>query len=275
MAQPLTARWAATAVILVIAASEVDAALARHAIVALDGFHPVHGVVVTPDRDRPVPELRSFIDGVARGDLRRVLWQPTGLPPVDEPMLDWADHVIVDSRSVAGVDGPGGLDGLAGLVERSGLRPVTDLAWVDLAPWRDLVARLFVGRDFAPFLGGVRHVRVEGDAGPRTLLAGWLLSRLRLSPEAVEARNGDQVSVEIAAEHAGRRARFSVAWSADAELLDARAVVSGGPGHLRRWRAEERTTAWLLREALTHPSADAVYGEALAAAVALRPSGRR
>jgi glucose-6-phosphate dehydrogenase assembly protein OpcA len=276
MAQPpLTAVRAPTVTVLVLAGSEAEAARAGAAIAVLDRWGPVQSIVAT---DRAV--LRSLVDSLARGDLPRVLWWPEGLPPVDEAVLSWVEHLIVDSRTFSGGsrrpdrgDTPRPPDpGLAGLVEIGARLPVTDLAWVDLAPWRELVAGLFDGLDFAPFLGDVRHVRVRGEPSPGRLLAGWLVSRLGLPVTVVEVWAAERVSVEITAEHDGRRAQFSVARSPDSSLIDARATIAGGPSHLRRWGPEPLGTARLLAQALTRLATDPVYAPALAAAVALRPA---
>jgi glucose-6-phosphate dehydrogenase assembly protein OpcA len=194
-----------------------------------------------------------------------VLWRPTGLPPADDPSLGWVEHLIVDSRTVVS---------LSALVEITDRVPVTDLAWLDLAPWRELVAGLFDGPDFGPFLGDVRHVRVQGDEAARRLLAGWLLGRLRLPSTAVEVLGSEQASVEVTAEHDGRRAQFSVVWSTESALIDARAAVGGGPSHLRRWKADRSSTAELLDRALARLDRDPIYVEALTAALTLRSAPR-
>ena len=265
MAQPLTAqsltgRRSATVTMLVVAQSEAEAVAARDTIGALGPASPVQGIVVVADETRPAGRLRALVEGLARGDLPLVLWRPIGLPPADDPSLDWVEHVIVDSRSITR------LSALVGITDRL---PVTDLAWVDLAPWRELVAGLFDGPDFGPFLGDVRHVRIQGDETARRLLAGWLLGRLRLRPTAVEVLAAEHASVEVTAEHDGRRAHFSVAGSAEAVLIDARAAIGGGPSHLRRRQGRRSSTAELLDRALARLDRDDIYVEALTAALTL------
>jgi glucose-6-phosphate dehydrogenase assembly protein OpcA len=260
MAQSLTARRSATVTVLVLADSAADAVSARETFGALSVGYPIHGIVLEADQGHPTARRRALINGLARGDLPLVLWRPAGLPSRDDPSLGWVDHLVVDSRSISG---------LPALVEITGRLPVTDLAWVDLAPWRELIAGLFDGPDFGPFLGHVRHVRVQGDEPLRRLLAGWLLGRLRLAPTTVEVLASEQASVEVTAEHDGRRAQFSVAWSAQSALIDARAVVQGGPSHVRRWRPAESSPARLLDQVLTRLHRDPLYKEALTAALTL------
>jgi glucose-6-phosphate dehydrogenase assembly protein OpcA len=261
MAQSLTVRRTASVTVLVLAQSEAEAASARETIEALHPERAVHGVVVKVDQARPAAPLRSFVRGLARGDLPLVLWRPAGLPPAGDESLGWVEHLVVDSRSVAR---------LPALVEITGQLPVTDLAWLDLAPWRRLVAGLFDGPDFSPFLDGVRHVRVQGDEGRRRLLAGWLLGRLQVPPTAVEVLASEHASIEVTAEHNGRRAHFSVAWSAESALIDARAMVGGGPSQVQRWRPGGSTTASLLGRALARLDRDPIYVEAVTAAITLR-----
>lgn len=261
MAQSLTFRRSASVTVLVLANSEAEAASAHETIDALRPERAVHGVVVEVDRTRPAAPLRSFVRGLARGDLPLVLWRPAGLPSADDESLGWVEHLVVDSRSIAR---------LPALVEITGQLPVTDLAWLDLAPWRRLVAGLFDGPAFGPFLEGVRHVRVQGDEARRRLLAGWLLGRLQVPPTAVEVLASEHASIEVTAEHDGRRAHFSVAWSAESALIDARAMVGGGPSQVRRWRPGEATTASLLGRALARLHRDPIYVEAVTAAITLR-----
>ena len=257
MAQSLTVRRTASVTLLVLAQGEAEAAWARQTIEALPLGRAVHGVVLQVGRARPAP-LRSFVRGLARGDLPLVLWRPAGLPPVGDESLGWAEHLVVDSRSIAR---------LQALIEITGQLPVTDLAWLDLAPWRHVTAGLFEGPLFSPFLNGVRHVRVQGDEGRRRLLAGWLLGRLRLPRSAVEVLASEHASIDVTAEHEGRRAHFSVAWSADSALIDARAVIGGGPSHRRQLRPVEASTAALLNLALARLGHDPLYVEALTAAI--------
>ena len=260
MAQSLTARGTATVALLVLAQSDGEAVSARQTIEALSHGCPVHGIVVAADQARP-DRLRALIQGLARGDLPLVLWRPTGLPAADDPSLAWVEHLVVDSRTGTA---------LPALVEITGRLPVTDLAWIDLAQGRELVAALFQGPDFGPFLGAVRHVRVQGDESFRRLLVGWLLGRLRILPSAVEVRASEHASIEITAEHDGRRAHFSVVWSADPALIDARAVVGGGPSQVRRVHPADPSTTRLLARALLRLHRDPFYTEALTAALTLR-----
>jgi hypothetical protein len=59
-----------------------------------------------------------------------------------------------------------------------------------------------------------------------------------------------------------------VAWSTGAALVDARAVITGGPSQ-HRWRRGERSGLRLLGQSLIHLDADRCYVEALTAAISL------
>ncbi|HEV7688487.1 MAG TPA: OpcA/G6PD domain-containing protein, partial [Acidimicrobiia bacterium] len=223
-------------------------------------------VVVDRDGGWPAPALRSLVEASVRGDVPLVLWRPAGLPDASDPVLGWAEHLVVDSRTVLSV---------AGVVDLAGRMPVTDLAWVALAQWRELVAGLFDGPDRGPFLADVRHVRVQGHEALQPLLAGWLLSRLRIPAGVVEVGPSEGLSVEVTAEHNGRQGHFSVAWSAESHLIDARVVIGTGPPQVRRWRRDEAGPVGLLGRALARLGWDPVYGEALTAALVLRAESAR
>jgi glucose-6-phosphate dehydrogenase assembly protein OpcA len=230
---------------------------------ALDGRWPVQWLVVAADDLNARAHLRSMVAGLARADLPVVLWYPAGLPGPDEPELAWVDHLVVDSRSAASEDS------IRHLLEIADRLPITDLAWLELVPWRELLAGLFEGPVFAPFLRDLRRVRVEGDAASGRLLAGWLLSRLGVARRVTEVAGADRVAIEILAQHDRRQGRFSVTWSAQAALVDVRAAIVGGPSHHRRWWPHERIGPRLLGRALVHLDADRLYVEALSAAITL------
>jgi glucose-6-phosphate dehydrogenase assembly protein OpcA len=258
MAQRLTAVRAASVTVLVLAQTEAEAAAAAEMLRALDARWPVQASVVAVGDARPPGRLRSRVRRLRYADLPVVLWRPAGLPAVDDPELDWVDHVVIDSRSGVSID-----DLSRSLLDIARRVPVTDLAWLELAPWRELLAGLFEGPAYAPFLSDVRRVRVEGDAIRGRLLAGWLLRRLGLSDRVGEVAAADRMAIEIQAEHAGRLGRFSVAWSADRAIIEAEAQVVGDPSQRRRWPPGERGDVWLLGRALARLEADHLYIEAL------------
>ena len=100
---------------------------------------------------------------------------PASLPAPGDPLLDVANRLVVDSRAVA----EGGADALARASVLCRRLPVSDLSWIRLRPWRTQLAGLFEGGATRPFLDAVDQVEVVGNAGPRLMMGGWLLRRLR------------------------------------------------------------------------------------------------
>src|SRR5439155_4171784 len=147
--------------------------------------------------------------------------------------------------------------------------PVTDLSWVRLTPWRELLAGLFEGTNFRPFLDDVRSASVAGKAGPRHLLGGWLSSRLALRRAQVHLADARHVTIEIKAEHEGRHGQFVVSRPSDDRMVEASVTVEGGPSHRRTLRLRPRSRARVLGEALCLQGRDHVYEQALAAAIDL------
>jgi glucose-6-phosphate dehydrogenase assembly protein OpcA len=285
--------------LVVVTSSEAEATAAREAVHALSEHHPAHTLVMVVARpagpgrlDAEVRvravvagelavhlhDIRLWVGGPAAGhldsvvepltepDLPLVLWPAEGLPELDEPLLRRADRLIVDSRRFIH-----DVDRLRDLVQLTRRLPVTDLSWVALRGWRDLVAGLFEGAAFRPFVQGVRHARVAGGIAPRRLLAGWLASRLRLPVPLVEALPADAGSLELVAEYGGRGGRFAVEGPDAAFELRARAEIAGPPSRVRTLRLTQRTEQAVLAQALTCFETDPVYEEALAAVVALWP----
>lgn len=282
--------------LVVLSATEAEATNARRIVDGMGARRPAHTlVVVARPADRPGLEaevrveaalgaettrcfqeiclrlsgtVMDHLDSVVRplrlAGLPLVAWLSDRLPDPDEPLLRHADRVIVDSRLAASLSDP--LGALVGVTRQL---PVTDLSWVRLEPLRALLAGLFQGAVYQPFLRGVRHIRVAGEAGPRRLLAGWLASRLEFPAGMVDVTPGDRLSTEVLAEHDGRQGRFAVEPFQDAHEVRAVVEVSDGPRHVRRAPLRRLSDGRLLGRALTCFGADPVYDQALVAAAAL------
>jgi hypothetical protein len=206
---------------------------------------------------RATGHLDSLLEPLALPDLPLVAWFVDGPPSADDPLLASVDVVIVDSRALGGETC---FDALAA-VGRD--RPVVDLSWARLRPWRELLAGLFEGPDFRPFVHHVRGASVAGRTGPRHLIAGWLLDRLDLPRGAVQLDAAEHVSIRLHAELPdGRRGTFDVVRD-DERRVDARADVDGGPTASAVVELPEATPAWGLADALSHLERDAVYERAL------------
>jgi glucose-6-phosphate dehydrogenase assembly protein OpcA len=214
----------------------------------------VHGPVVG--------HLDSLIEPMTLSDLPVVVWFVDELPSSDDPLLMAADVLLVDARALADIEK------LAALVGLCGRRPVVDLSWTRLRPWRQLLAGLFEGPDFLPFVHGVRRAVIEGRTGPRHLLGGWLADRLELPEAARHLEDADHVAIRLSCENAdGRTATFEVVREGDVRRVRARADIDGGPTAEAVLELPEATPSWGLADALSRLGRDDVYERALRRAV--------
>ena len=207
--------------------------------------------------------LDSIIEPLTLPDVPIVVWYPGTLPSPSELLLGRADTVLVDTKEA------GDERTFAGLVELARNHTVVDLSWERLRPWRELLAALFDGPSYLPFVSVVTSIEVDGKPAPRHLLAGWLVSRLGTPRAAVHLRNAQHVSVCLSSTHDGRTGRFSVIRRADERLVRATVTIEDGPSHSELWPLPDDSLAWSLARALTHLDRDPVWADALAAAVVL------
>ncbi|MGH9284056.1 MAG: glucose-6-phosphate dehydrogenase assembly protein OpcA [Acidimicrobiales bacterium] len=212
--------------------------------------------------------LDSLIEPLTLPDLTVVAWYVDGLPAPGDPLVGAADVVMVDARRFGGTACFPVLDALARR------RPVVDLSWARLRPWRELLAGLFDGRDARPFIAGVEAAEVEGRSGPRHLLGGWLADRLGLAPLGLRMATAEHVSVRLRCHHAGRVGHFAVERRGDTRAVRARASIEGGVELEQAIVLPELTPAWGLADAFSHLQRDPVYEGALRAAVAVAAAGR-
>jgi len=208
--------------------------------------------------------LDSLVLPFTLPDLPVAVWLPERLPSAGDPLLEAADRVIVDTRVVG--DQAGALTRLASLTRRLA---VTDLSWTRLKPWRELLAMLFEGRRYRPFLDGVQHVEVLGHAGPRHLLGGWLMSRLDLPRARVHVAEAEHVSIKLVASDAGRVGRFEVERKGDERVIDAAVHIDGGPSYRQTLQFGEDWPSRSLAEALTRMGHDEVYEKSVTTALEL------
>ena len=254
----------------------MDAAASVH-VVEREGRALCFEEIVLRVRGRARHHLDSVVEPFALPDLPMVVWLPSRLPAPGDPLLTVADRIVVDSRAVAGADPSPGethsvLPAIAALARRL---PVTDLSWTRLAPWRSLLAGLFEGAAFRPFLREVEHVEIHGNYGPRHLLGGWLLKRLRLPLWAVSLSPAEHVSIKISAVHRDRAAVFVVERRGPEREIESRIDIDRGPCISQTLRMRQQWPALSLAGALTRMGRDEVYSEALQGAVALAGAGLR
>lgn len=206
--------------------------------------------------------LDSILEPLTLPDLPVVAWFVDATPSPSDPLVAAADVVLVDSREL------GGLDCFTALQTIVRARPVVDLSWVRLEPWRVLLAGLFEGPDFRPFVHHVRHAEVAGRTGPRHLVGGWLLDRLGLPRAALHLEADDHVAIRLVAaiDDTGAEGVFEAA-RGDARRVEARARIAGGPEAAAVLELPEATPAWGLADALSQLERDEVYESALGRAL--------
>lgn len=208
--------------------------------------------------------LHSLIEPFTLPDLPVAVWLPNRLPSLGDPLLETADRVVVDTRAIG--DRPDSFSQVSRLLRRL---PVTDLSWVRIAPWRSLLAGLFEGHAWRPFLDHVTRVEVAGNFGPRHLVAGWLMATLELTRAHVHIEEAEHVSIRIFAEHDGRVGRFSVARPAAERVIHSSVEIDDGTSIDQTWRLRDRWPSRSLADALTRIGDDPVYGRALRGALEL------
>jgi glucose-6-phosphate dehydrogenase assembly protein OpcA len=239
----------------------------------------------------PAEHLESLAGPLLVSDLPVFLWYPGPFSPSSPEfagMAALADRIILDSA--AAEDCELTLREIAGLLEEEETPAIGDLQWVQLSPWRSLVAELFSSPERAGELGRLTGIEIEHapDGECRALLfTGWLASTLGWSlVDSTRAGNGREVrfsgpSGEITAgmspaspDAPFRRMRlssedygFEVARSRD--LSEARTAVTrdGEPLAERTVHLGTFDLGVLLGEELRYRGRDEIYERALRAAV--------
>jgi glucose-6-phosphate dehydrogenase assembly protein OpcA len=149
----------------------------------------------------PAEHLESLAGPLLISDLPVFLWYPGRFSPSSVEfagMADLADRIIIDSAAVG--DCEISLREIAGLLDRPGMPAIGDLQWVQLSPWRALVAELFSSPERAGEVERLRQVEIHHapDGECRALLfVGWLASTLGWSLESV-TRTGEGREVRFA-----------------------------------------------------------------------------
>jgi len=243
--------------------SRLDASAAVR-LIERDGRTVCVEEVVLEVRGRARHHLDSLVEPFTLPDLPVAVWLPSRLPSSGDPLLESADRVIVDTRVVGSQ-----ADAISKLASLSKRCAVTDLSWTRLKPWRQLLASLFEGKVYRPFLESVQHVEVDGRAGPRHLLAGWLMSRLDLPRAKVHLAENEHVSIKLACSNEGRSGHFQVARKGDERVIDAAVEIDGGPSYEQKLQFGEAWPSRSLADSLTRMGHDEVYEQALQAAVGL------
>lgn len=251
----------------------LDASASVHAI-EVEGRAVCFEDVVLRVRGGARHHLDSVVEPFSLPDLPLVVWVPSQLPAPGDPLLAIADRIVIDSRAVAGAGAHGsGHENRAVLPRIQSLArrlPVSDLSWSRLAPWRSLLAGVFEGPVYQPFLREIEHVEVTGNYGPRHLLGGWLLGRLGVPVARLSVVPAEHVSITVTAVHRARTGVFKVERKGAAREIVTSVEIDDGPavGHTVRMRGQWPSIA--LAGALTRMGRDDVYCEAVGGALRLR-----
>jgi glucose-6-phosphate dehydrogenase assembly protein OpcA len=146
----------------------------------------------------PAEHLESLAGPLLISDLPVFLWYPGAFSPSSVEfagMANLADRIIIDSA--AADDCEISLREIAGLLGRPETPAIGDLQWVQLSPWRALVAELFSSPERAGELERLRGIEIlhAPDGECRALLfVGWLASTLGWSLEdATRTDDGHEV----------------------------------------------------------------------------------
>ena len=273
----LGARHPSRTIVLVLeesAEAGMDAAASVH-VVEREGRAVCFEEIVLRVRGRTRYHLDSVVEPFALPDLPLVVWLPSHLPAPGDPLLSVADRIVVDSRAVAGADtSPGETHTVFPAISALARRlPVTDLSWARLAPWRSLLAGLFEGAAYRPFLREIEEVEVNGNYGPRYLLGGWLLRRLGLPTARVSLSPAEHVAIRIRAVHRDRAAVFTVKRPGAARMIQSSVEVDRGPSVTQTLQMRQQWPALALAGALTRMGRDDVYCQALEGALRLAAVG--
>src|SRR3712207_762620 len=198
----------------------------------------------------PAEHLESLAGPLLVSDLPVFLWYPGPFSPSSPEftgMAGLADRIILDSAAAG--DCGRSLREISGLLDEPETPAVGDLQWVQLSPWRSLLAELFSSPERSGELQRLRGLEIlhAPDGECRALLfVGWLASTLGWTlKESTRTGDGREVrysgpSGEVSAEMSPastdapfRRVRlfsedygFEVARSKD--LSEARTAVTRG-----------------------------------------------
>lgn len=286
-----TATRTAIATLVVVAASDQEAAAATQVVDSLPGQPGRTVVLVLKDGDgmdafvsvdsaeaaghrvwredvrldisrAAHAHLDSFVDPLAFPDLPLVVWYAGGLPETGDALAAQANAVLVDSRHV----GDGDREVLTLVAQLARQVPVIDLSWLRLEPWRSMTAHLFDAPGWRDCGGRISGAEVWGRDGPRRLLGGWLASRLDLDPTRIRLRPSEHAGLRLVV---GDEAEFVVERVPEGRAVRAQARIRGGPETDRVLPLPPSGVGWSLVRALTRMTPDPVHLAALRAAAAL------
>lgn len=189
-------------------------------------------------------------------------------------LIEIADSIVVDSSGA--VRDASTVGELAKFFAHYRHIPMRDLAWMRLAPWRDMVARFFDNRGLREELFSIRKVAVaSGSEAEALYLGGWLASRLGWKPDppsAFQDRAGKRIEFVISREGEQRRvnsitletptSQYIAALTSDATTVELR--VTGERAHLPSLAPLSAIdTASLIESAILAGTTDEIFETAL------------
>jgi glucose-6-phosphate dehydrogenase assembly protein OpcA len=215
-------------------------------------------------RGAATQHLDAVVLPFATPGLPVAVWLPGRLPRKGEALPSRADLVLVETARP-------GSPPLGNVMATSRLFPLSDLSWLRLQSWRQLLSSLFVGREFSQFLDDVQRIDIEGGPGFRPLMAGWLMGRLRVRSDVCHLAGLETpgASVQVRARHGARSASFVAVQRAEGSRIDAYAAVDDGPAYHRTVLVPTYSVARLIDRALSEPARDTVWDRAVVSAVEL------
>jgi glucose-6-phosphate dehydrogenase assembly protein OpcA len=259
------------------APANVDADVHLHQ--AKLGSRPVWWEEVRIVVDGPVSyHLDSLVEPLTLGDLPVSVWYASSIPDPAEPRVGAADVVVVDSPAeMPDEAGPGsarprdpsadGLGAFSTLLDLAQRRPVADLSWIRLTPWRRLLAALFDVGEFREYADTVETAEVAGRPGSALLLSGWLADRLELPRSAVTRVADHDAAMRLTSPGARGTGRFSVVRGEGEDHLVATAEIDGGARRQEGMALPDDPLAAALVQALTSHGHDRIYESAVGAAM--------
>jgi glucose-6-phosphate dehydrogenase assembly protein OpcA len=132
--------------------------------------------------------LKTIVDPIIVSDLPTVLWCPHGHEAALRSLLGLVDVILCDSDQE-----PEPAGALVRSIDLLRSAYVVDLAWLRTTPWRERLAATFDPPFRRPELYRLKALSVRHNGSSTVsalLLTGWLASRLRWEPHALESRNG-------------------------------------------------------------------------------------
>jgi glucose-6-phosphate dehydrogenase assembly protein OpcA len=290
-------RSARTAVMTLVAVAPDDdrAYAATRALRSLGGRHPARIVLLRPDPDQvasldaraalytvdadghavnfeevtlevcgqAAKHLDSLVEAFTVADLPVALWYVGSVPDPTDPLLRVAKVLLVDSRDAADTGR------FRPLLEVARRRTVSDLSWIRLRPWRELLAGMFEPPECRRWLPHVESVRVTGKVGPRKILGGWLTAQLGLLPRQVTLHDARHVEIQVTCRDGSQEATFEVTRADSIKAISASATLPEGPKPPVIHPLADDPLMVSLSEALTNLAPDVVWERALSAATLL------